>query len=152
MAIVKWQPYRRTLSPFGNWFDMSERMNQLLDNVFGEDGDVENVTWGPNVDVIENDDNFQIMAELPGIKMDDVKISLSDSVLILKGEKKNEVSENKRNCYRVERRYGQFQRSFSLPSNVSADQVRANLENGVLTITVPKAEETKAREIPIKIK
>ena len=152
MAIVKWQPYRRSLSPLGNWFEWSGRMNQLLDNVFGEDGEVENVAWGPNVDVVENDDNFQIVAELPGIKMDEVKISLADNVLTLKGEKKNEVSENKRNFYRAERRYGQFQRCFTLPSGMDAEKVRANMENGVLTITLPKAEEAKAREIPIKIK
>ena len=148
MPIVKWEPYRRTLSPWRNWFEMPEQMSQLLDNVFGEDGD--NVAWGPSVDVVENDENFQIVAELPGIKMEDVNISLTDNVLTLKGEKKNDVSENKRNYCRVERNYGQFQRSFSLPSSADATKVKANLENGVLTITLPKAEQAKAREIPIQ--
>ena len=151
MAIVKWEPYRRTLTPFRNWFEMNDRLTHVLDNIFGED-DTEKVVWGPSVDVVENDDNFQIMAELPGIKMDEVKINLSDNVLTIKGEKKNEISENKRNFYRVERCYGQFQRSFTLPSSVDASKVQANLENGVLTITLPKAEQAKAREIPIKTK
>jgi len=150
MPIVKWEPYRRTLSPWRNWFEMPDRMNQLLDNVFGEDGD--NVAWGPSVDVVENDNNFQIVAELPGIKMEDVNISLTDNILTLKGEKKNEVSENKRNYCRVERNYGKFQRSFSLPSSVDAGKVKANLDSGVLTITLPKAEQAKAREIPIQAK
>ena len=150
MSIVKWEPYRRALSPWRSWFDMPERMSQLLDNVFGEDMDT--VTWGPSVDVVENDDNFQIIAELPGIKMEDVNISLADNILTLKGEKKNEISENKRNFYRVERSYGRFQRSFSLPSTVDAERVQANLDNGVLTITLPKSEKAKAREIPIKTK
>jgi HSP20 family protein len=149
MAIVKWEPYRRTLSPFGNWFDMTSRMNQMLDNIFGED-DGDKTVWGPSVDVVENDDSYQIMAELPGIKMDDVKISLADNVLTVKGEKKNEISESKRSFYRVERCYGQFQRSFTLPSSVDAEKVKANLDNGVLTITLPKAEQAKAREIAIK--
>jgi len=149
MAIVKWEPYRRTLSPFGNWFDMTSRMNQMLDNIFGED-DGDKTVWGPSVDVVENDDSYQIMAELPGIKMDDVKINLADDVLTVKGEKKNEVSESKRSFYRVERCYGRFQRSFTLPSSVDAEKVKANLDNGVLTITLPKAEQAKAREIPIK--
>jgi len=149
MAIVKWEPYRRTLSPFGNWFDMTSRMNQMLDNIFGED-DGDKTVWGPSVDVVENDDSYQIMAELPGIKMDDVKINLADDVLTVKGEKKNEVSESKRSFYRVERCYGRFQRSFTLPSSVDAKKVKANLDNGVLTITLPKAEQAKAREIPIK--
>ena len=151
MAIVKWEPYRRTLSPLRNWFDMTSQMNQFLDNIFGED-DTDKVAWGPSVDVVENDDNLQIMAELPGIKMDEVKISLTDNILTVKGEKKNEVSESKRNFYRVERCYGRFQRSFTLPSTVDAERVKASLENGVLTITLPKAEQAKAREIPIKVK
>ena len=150
MSIVRWEPYRRTLSPWRNWAEMSDRMNQLLDNVFGEDE--ANVAWGPSVDVVENDNNFQIVAELPGIKMEDVNISLTDNVLTLKGEKKNEVSEEKRNYCRIERSYGRFQRSFSLPSSVDSDKVQANLDNGVLTITLPKSEKAKAREIKIQAK
>jgi HSP20 family protein len=150
MAIIKWEPYRRTLSPFGNWFDMTSRMNQVLDNIFGED-DGDKTVWGPSVDVVENDDSYQIMAELPGIKMEDLNINLADNVLTVKGEKKREVSEEKKaNYYWTECCYGQFQRSFTLPSSVDAEKVKANLDNGVLTITLPKAEQAKAREIPIK--
>lgn len=150
MAIIKWEPYRRTLTPFRSWFDMNDRMSQVLESIFGENGESEAATWGPAVDVEENDDRFQITAELPGIKMDEVKISVENNVLTVKGEKKHEVTENKGNYHRVERCYGRFQRSFSLPSTVNADKVKAEMDNGVLTVTLPKAEEAKAREIPIK--
>jgi HSP20 family protein len=152
MAIIKWEPYRRTLSPMRGWFEMSNQMNQLMDSIFGESTESDVVAWGPAVDIAENDDNYQIVAELPGIRMDEVKISLENNVLAIKGEKKHEVSENKRNYHRIERCYGQFQRSFTLPSSVSAEKVKAEMDNGVLTVTMPKAEEAKAREVPIKTK
>lgn len=150
MAIIKWEPYRRTLTPFRSWVDMMDRMNQLMDGIFGEGVESDAVAWGPAVDITENDDSFQITAELPGIRMDEVKISLENNVLTIKGEKKSEVTKNKRNYRRIERCYGQFQRSFNLPSSVNAEKVKAEMDNGVLTVTLPKAEEAKAREIPIK--
>ncbi|MFH1011913.1 MAG: Hsp20/alpha crystallin family protein, partial [bacterium] len=137
-------------SPMRGWFEMSNHMNQLMNSIFAESTESDAVPWGPAVDIAENDDNFQIVAELPGIRMDEVKISLEDHVLTVRGEKKHEVSENKRNYHRIERCYGQFQRSFTLPSSVNADKVKAEMDNGVLTISLPKAEEAKAREIPIK--
>ncbi|MBM3324834.1 MAG: Hsp20/alpha crystallin family protein [Calditrichaeota bacterium] len=150
MAIIKWEPYRRTLTPLRGWFEWSNQMSQLMDNIFGESAESDVVAWGPAVDIAENDDNYQIVAELPGIRMDEVKISLENNVLTIRGEKRHEVTENKRNYRRIERCYGQFQRSFTLPSSVNAEEVKAEMDNGVLTITLPKAEEAKAREIPIK--
>jgi HSP20 family protein len=129
---------------------MQDRMNQMLDSIFGEGGESEVVAWGPVVDIEEDENRFQITAELPGIKLDEVKISIENNVLALKGEKKREVTENKGNYHRVERSYGRFQRSFTLPSTVNADKVKAEMDNGILVITLPKAEEAKAREIPIK--
>jgi HSP20 family protein len=108
--------------------------------------------WGPNVDIVENADAFEIHAELPGVKQEEVKITLHDNVLTLSGEKKQETKEDKDNVLRIERNYGRFERSFSLPTTVKADAVRAAFEDGVLKITLPKAETAKARQIEIEVK
>jgi len=106
--------------------------------------------WAPDVDVIENDDNYEIRAELPGLKEEEVNITLSDNVLTLSGEKKQEIKDEKDNYVRVERTYGKFERSFSLPTNIVADKVDADYKDGVLTISIPKADEAKSRTIKIK--
>jgi HSP20 family protein len=88
---------------------------------------------------------------MPGMSKDDVKVSVQDNVLTLKGEKKQEKEEKDKNYHRVERSYGSFCRSFQLPTSVKADKVKANYKDGVLSITLPKTEEVKPKEIPISI-
>ncbi|MBU0690388.1 Hsp20/alpha crystallin family protein, partial [bacterium] len=104
----------------------------------------------PNVDIVENEDSYEIHAELPGVTEEEVNVTLNNNVLTLSGEKKQEVKDEKENFVRVERTYGKFERSFSLPSNIQADKVDANYKDGVLSIKVPKAEEAKSRSIKIK--
>lgn len=105
--------------------------------------------WSPAVDIAENNDNYEVTAELPGMKKDEIKISYEDDVLTLSGERKTEKDEKDKNFRRVERCFGKFQRSFYLPKNVKADEIKAKYKNGVLTVNIPKAEETKSKEIAI---
>jgi len=131
-----------------SWSPVSRMMEEFLNN--SRTGDM--MAWGPNVDIVENEDSFEIHAELPGVKQDDVKITLENNVLTLSGEKKQETREGKDNYCRIERSYGRFERSFSLPNTVKADAVRAGYEDGVLKIHLPKAETAKSRLINIEAK
>jgi HSP20 family protein len=103
------------------------------------------------VDVEESEDAYILKAEMPGLRKEDVKISLSDNVLTLTGEKKSEERSKDKRYHRVERSYGAFQRSFALSAPIQADKVSASFKEGILTVTVPKSEEAKPREIDIRV-
>jgi len=105
--------------------------------------------WIPVVDVSETETELKIRAELPGMGHEDIELNLQDNVLTLKGEKKQEVKEEKESFQRIERSYGAFSRSFTLPANVKNEGVQATFKNGVLVITLPKVEEAKPKKIEI---
>ena len=105
--------------------------------------------WAPSVDVSETDDSFEVHAELPGVAKDDLHVSVKDNLLTLSGEKRQEKVDDAQNYRRVERRYGSFQRSFTLPSEVETDDIKAEFSNGVLALSIPKPEAVKPAEIPI---
>ncbi len=104
----------------------------------------------PAVDVFDTNDAVVLRAELPGMKVDDIQIEVDDNVLSLKGERTFEENVDEERYYRVERRYGAFQRSLALPQGVKADEIRATYEDGVLEVTVPKAEAERPRRIEVK--
>lgn len=106
----------------------------------------------PAVDVIEKGNSFEITAELPGMEEKDVEVTLANGALLIRGEKKAETEEKKKDYYLHERSYGSFERYFGLPEGVAADRISASFKNGVLTVTLPKTQEAKAskRKIPIK--
>ncbi len=130
------------------------RLNALLDDAFsGWPGNgVATSAWLPAVDVFEDKESLKIVAELPGLKPEDVKITMENNTLTLRGEKKQVAEEKNERVHRYERSYGTFERSFSLPNTVDAEKVAASFENGVLTITLPKAEKAKPREIAVAAK
>jgi len=137
------------------WPTLRQEVNRLFDDFltsdfFGEpfQGIAE---WQPALDLAETDDAVVVKAELPGIKSDDVEVLLQDDVLTIKGEKKEEKEEKTKNVHHVERAYGAFQRSFRLPATIQGDKVDATFKNGVLTVTLPKAEEAKPKAVKIKI-
>jgi HSP20 family protein len=103
------------------------------------------------VDIYENGDSLVLKAELPGINPDDVEIRVEDNTLYLKGERKFEKEVKEQNYHRVERTYGTFTRTFTLPNSVDADKVAANYKDGVLTLTMPKKEEAKPKTIKINV-
>lgn len=139
------------------FFSLQRSMNRLFEDAFGgstmpaagDTGDVYSVM--PQMNISENDKEFRVTAELPGVAEKDVDVTLDDDILTIRGEKKVEKKEEKENYHVVERSYGQFQRSIRVPHSVKGDQVQARVENGVLTIVLPKNQaQEKARHIEVK--
>ena len=133
------------------------RLNRLLDEAFRgwpqgtrDDGGSLVGQWVPSVDVLEDKDAVQITAELPGVRPEDVKISLENNVLTICGEKRQTSEENTDRVHRYERYYGVFERSFTVPSTVDAERIKASYDLGVLTVRLPKAERAKPRQIEVK--
>jgi len=108
-------------------------------------------SWVPPCDVVEDKAGLRITLELPGIEPEDVKLSLENRELTVRGEKKRQSGENVVEGYRFERTYGSFERTFTLPETIETDQVQANYANGVLTISLPEVEKARPREIPVRI-
>lgn len=137
--------------PFFRGFNDLFREEPLIKSFFAPvaKGTDQNGGFIPAVDVRESDDEFLFTAELPGIKRDDVSITLDDNVLTISGERKFESEENREQFHRVERSYGTFTRSFTLPHEVAEDKVKASFQDGLLSVTVPKTEKAKPRQIDI---
>ena len=111
--------------------------------------DADTYNWTPSVDISETDNAFEVRAELPGVAKDDLSVSVKDNFLTLSGEKRQENSEDTQDFRRVERRYGSFQRRFTLPPDVTADDIKADYTDGVLTLSIPKPEVAQPTEVPI---
>ena len=111
--------------------------------------DADTYDWAPSVDISETDDTFEVRAELPGVAKDDLNVSVKDNLLTLSGEKRQETADDTQNYRRVERRYGSFQRRFTLPSEVKTEDIKAEYTDGVLTLSIPKPEAAKPTEVPI---
>lgn len=144
--------YLTTRKPIGNLFNLHNEMGKLFGDLFSsQDSDayVENTSWMPKVDISETENGFEILAELPGVNESDVNVSVSDNLLTIKGEKRAEEKTDDKDLHRVERRYGSFQRSFTLPRQVDTSDIKAGYKNGILSLTIPKVEEAKPTEIPI---
>ena len=144
MKITKYVPRSPEQAfPFANLDDV---LNDMLG--WNRSGGILR-SWAPDVDIAENPDGYEIHAELPGMREEDIAITLNNNILTISGEKKREVKENKDNFVRVERSYGKFERSFSLPNNILADRVSASYADGVLKVALPTAEEAKSRTIKV---
>jgi HSP20 family protein len=144
-----------TRRPFDN-YNTLRRLNTALDEAFSgwpfqqdESGSITS-SWHPACNVFEDKESVKIVAELPGVKPEDVKLSLENNLLTIRGEKKQEAEERSERVHRYERSYGSFERTFVLPSTVDGDKISAEYQNGVLTVVVPKAEKARPREIPVR--
>ncbi len=152
MAIVRWEPFRDLVG-------LQERMNRLFEQSFrglsqnaqGDDEWSLGGTWAPAVDIFEQDGNIVMKAELPGIDSKDVDIRLENNVLTLRGERKVDSEVKRENYHRVERAYGNFTRSFTLPAVVDQEKIKAEYKDGVLRVTLPKREEAKPKQIAISV-
>jgi HSP20 family protein len=145
MNIVRYDPFRELRS-------LQDEMTRLFTAGQGSSASREDMmggAWAPTVDIFENKDHLVLEAELPGMKQEDFDLSFENNTLTLKGERKFEKKDDKDNYHRIERAYGSFTRSFTLPQTVTAEGARAEFNNGVLRVTLPKREETKARKIEI---
>jgi HSP20 family protein len=146
MAVTR---YRDPASLFG-----LQRLNRILDEAFAgaafpEQGSVITSTLFAPTDVSEDENALQITMELPGVDPDDVRLSLENNVLTIRGEKKQQFDENNERVHRFERVYGVFERTFVLPNTVDPERIEARFENGVLIVRIPKAERAKPREIRV---
>jgi len=145
MAVIRWRP-------LSDLELLRSQMDRLFDNFYRTfESDKDLASDYPVVDIKETKDDFIIKAEVPGMSKDDIKINISENTVTIKGEKKEEKKENDINYHRIERRFGSFQRSFSLTSPIDSDKIKASCKDGILTITIPKKEESKPKEIPISI-
>ena len=144
MALIRWDPYREISS-------FADRFNRAFGSMPARERDEEMSlgAWMPPVDVAEDKEKVTLTAELPGFKEDEVQIQMEGNILTLRGERKFEQEKEGRNYHRVERSYGQFMRSFTLPNNVDRENIRAKFRNGLLEIEMPKREDAKPRQIRI---
>ena len=146
MSIMKYDPFRELRG-------LQDEMNRLFLTNYArtDDREITRGAWTPSVDIFENKDQLVIEAELPGMKPEDVNVSIENNVLTLHGERKLEQKTEGDNFHRVDRSYGSFTRSFTLPPTVSSENANAEFENGVLRLTLAKREEAKPRRIEIKV-
>lgn len=152
MAVTRYRPRYSTLSPWQELDELTSQFNRALGG-FGTAGEgPDSGAWMPPVNVEESNDELILSAELPGMTEEDVEIELENNILTLRGQKemmREEKGEDNR-VHLVERRFGQFQRSFTLPRTVKAEDISAHFENGLLHVHMPKAPESKGRKIQIR--
>ncbi len=154
MNIVKWQrPTLSTWPSFGRLSDLRDEIDRLFESPLSELTRTSQLLsgWKPALDVYENKDHFVVKAELPGMKKEDIEVSLHDGSLSISGERKTESKHEEGEVYRAERFFGRFQRTVTLPTAVAADKVKAAYNDGVLTITLPKTEEAKPKKIDVSV-
>ena len=149
MSLVRWKD-RGELSPWAPLRDIEGQFNRL----FGElarDYDLSDRGWAPAIDLKEDEQEYTLEADLPGMKKEEIDITVVDNVITLKGERKHETETKEKGYHRVERRYGSFERTFELPGGFDANKINAHFDNGVLKVTLPKREETKPKQIEVKV-
>ena len=147
MALVRWEPVRELTS-------LQSEMNRLFNTFFdtptpGNGG--AGRRWIPAMDLVETDEHFVLKADLPGLAEDDVNIEVEDNVLTVSGERKAEHEDKREGYVRVERSYGAFRRSLTLPEGIDPEAVTANFDKGVLEVRIPKPEERKPRKVAIQV-
>jgi HSP20 family protein len=145
MAIIRWDPFRDLVT-------LREKMNRLFEEAYSSRGDEKDMitsTWTPSVDIYEKEHELVLSAELPGIEDSDINIEIENNTLTLKGERKFTKEVNEENYHRIERAYGSFARSFSLPHYIEQENIAAEHENGILKITMPKKAESKPKKISV---
>jgi HSP20 family protein len=147
-ALMRWDP-------FCELEDMSERLNRAFNRQTGRStdgkGTITLADWIPTVDIAETEAEYQIKAELPEVKKEDVKVTVEDGVLTIQGERRHEIEEKGKKYHRVERSYGSFVRSFTLPDHVDDVKVKAEYKDGVLHLHLPKSDKAKPKAIDVKV-
>ncbi len=148
MTLVRWKPQRDPMR------SLHYGMDRMFDDLWtyplrGRFGDR---AWLPSADIHERENEYEVTMDLPGLDRDDIKVTIRENLLTIEGERKQERTEEESDFHLEERRYGNFKRSFRLSKAVDAQKIRAGYTNGVLTLTIPKSEESKPREIDIAVK
>jgi HSP20 family protein len=143
MKLIRYERPGLVWPGFGRLADLQDEFDRLFESPL--------TAWSPALDVREDKDSFVIRAELPGIKREDIEVSLQDGALVISGERKFEKTEEGVEVHRQERFYGKFQRTLTLPEPVAADKVKADYKDGVLTVTLPKTEESRPKKIDVSV-
>ncbi len=155
MALVRYQRPDVYWNPLRQLSTLRDELDRWFENPllgFGDETQPFRSGWMPALDVYEDKENFVLKAEMPGMRKEDIDISLHEGVVTISGERKEENKKEESDVYRSERFFGRFQRSFALPTSVNAEKVAANYKDGILTVTLPKTEEAKPKQIPISMK
>lgn len=149
MAITRWDPFKDLIS-------LREKMNKLFEDSMSrsqaDDQDFSVGAWKPSVDIYETADKMVLVADLPGIKQEDIELKVENNLLTIRGERKMDKEIKQEDFHRIERAYGSFSRSFTLPATIDIDKIKAEHRNGILQVILPKKEETKAKKIKIDLK
>lgn len=152
MSIIRYQvPELSTWTPFDRLASLRDEVNRLFDFSWPSRDSGLFSGWSPALDVFDDKDNFVVKAELPGLKKEEINLSLHDGVLTISGERKRETEKKEGESFRSERYFGKFQRSVTLPAAVDAGKVSASYKDGVLTVELPKAEEAKPKQIAVTV-
>lgn len=153
MTLVRWNPskelmnvereFNKIFNAFNNRFGFGDSKEDIEE--------MENAVWMPLTDIAENKDQYLLKMDLPGVTKSDLKLSYEDGELKISGERKQEKEDKDSKYYRIERSYGKYFRSFTLPKQIEADKIKAEFKDGQLTVTIPKSEEAKPKELEIKV-
>ncbi len=154
-GLTRWEPFRAQWNPWKELEDVEKRLSALWGRpqgkVEGQKEAISTAEWAPLVDIKEDEKEYLIKAELPEIKKEDVKLTVQDNVLAISGERKYEKEEKDKKYHRVERAYGSFLRSFTLPEDADGSRVAAEYKDGVLKVHLPKSEKVKPKSIEVKV-
>jgi HSP20 family protein len=148
MAMIRWEPARELQA-------IQHEMNRLFGSAFDPQGGLGNGggagRWIPPMDLVEDDEHFVVRADLPGVDEENVSVELEDNVLTIAGERKSDTEQRKEGYHRIERAWGAFSRSLTLPEGIDAEGIKASFANGVLEVRIPKPEERKPRKVAINV-
>jgi len=154
-VLTRWEPMRTRWNPFKDLEEMEQRLSTYLGRPAGRtEAGKEAMTvaeWSPLVDITEDDKEYVIKADLPEVKKEDIKLTVQDNVMSISGERKYEKEEKGKKYHRVERAYGSFMRSFTLPEAADGSKVSAEYKDGVLNVRLPKSEKAKPKSIEVKV-
>ena len=154
-GITRWEPFRTQWNPWRDFEDVEKRLSWLWGRRpakgEGEKEAISVAEWSPLVDITEDEKEYLIKAELPEMKKDDVKLTVENNVLCISGERKYEKEEKDKKYHRVERAYGSFMRSFTLPDDADGTKVAAEYKDGILKVHLPKSEKAKPKSIEVKV-
>src|SRR5436305_5828848 len=144
-TLTRWEPFRGATA-------LQDQVNRLFNDVLERTGEESSLTaWAPSVDIYETENRLVVKADLPEVDPKDLDIRVENNILTIRGERKFEKKVNEENYLRVERSYGSFARSFSLANTVNPDAIKADFQNGVLTLSIPKREEAKPKQIKVNV-
>jgi HSP20 family protein len=144
-TIARWEPFRGVTT-------LQDQINRLFSETVGRTGEESSLSaWAPSVDIYETEQELVVKADLPAVDPKDLDIRVENNILTIRGERKFEKKVNEENYLRVERSYGSFARSFTLANTVNSEAIKADYQNGVLTLTIPKREEAKPKQIKVNV-